>query len=597
MSTVRKLRRMFVRIVSDDRDLSLEAGFTRMAIAVLAGLFGPPMLALPPDRLNWQIWGCLALVAPLIALVQAAARRSCAASASLGFAAASLGAAAAYWPHLSGLGEWLIILPIETAIILAAAGSRFGGLFPLAVLFGLAIAERIGQVSARPEAITAMIFAPSAAVCVALGARALDRGWRARLRRDWLRTQRHAPISSEMFLWLDRRGRVLEVGGDLAEALELDPERLSGEGLLHRIKACDRPEFTRAFERALSADETAPAFVRIRVGEFEPGQEGDGAEAPRYLHFETRMRRLVGGARADSAAIAIAFKDVSDAKEAERQLESVRLEAAAAISMKDRLLANVSHELRTPLNAIIGFSEMLADPRLTPAQPEQRAEYARIIRTSAEHLLSVVNLLLDMSKLEAGRYEITPEPFAIGALIRSCVDMVRLKAEDRGIELQATGVDSNQEIVADKRACRQILLNLLSNAVKFTPPKGHVAIEVEVVAGRLEIAVVDTGIGISAEHLPQLGDPFFQARSGYDRTAEGAGLGLALVRGLVGLHGGSVRIESAPGIGTRVSVGLPIDGRAPPRQGESSPRFEVLAGMNRRRPMSGPVAIEERKIA
>ena len=247
--------------------------------------------------------------------------------------------------------------------------------------------------------------------------------------------------------------------------------------------------------------------------------------------------------------------------------------------MKDRLLANVSHELRTPLNAILGFSEMLADPMLAPASVESRSEYARIIHTSAQHLLSVVNLLLDMSKLEAGRYEIEPEPFAIGPLIRNCVDMVRLKAEERGVALDASNAYSEQEILADKRACRQILLNLMSNAVKFTPPKGQVTVEVEIVGDRIEISVSDTGIGISAEHLPRLGDPFFQARSGYDRISEGAGLGLAMVRGLVGLHGGTVSIESAPGVGTRVAVRLPVDGRAAPKFGDSSPRFEVLAGM------------------
>ena len=327
---VRTFGQKIARIVSEEQDLSLEAGFTRMAIAVLAGLFGPPMLALPGDRLQWQIWGCLALVAPLIALLQAAGRRSCVLAASIGFAGSTLAVAAAYWPNLSELGGWFIVLPIETAIILLAAGSRFGGLFPLAVLFGLAIAERIGLVTTRPEAIVGLIFAPSAAVCVALAARAIDRGWRARLRRNWLKTQRHVPISSEMCIWLDGRGRVLEVGADLAEALGIDPEHLSGEALLHRIQATDRPEFMRAFDRALSADETAPAIVRMRVGEFEPGQRGGEGQEQRHVYFEARMRRLVGGARADSAAVAVALKDITEAKEVERRLETLRIEAATA---------------------------------------------------------------------------------------------------------------------------------------------------------------------------------------------------------------------------------------------------------------------------
>ncbi len=230
MWTVGKLGRVVSRIASDDSDTSLDAAYSRMATAVLAGLFGPPMLALPGDRLHWQIWGSLALVAPLIALAQSASRRSFTLAASLGFAGAAIGATAAHWPDIGSLGGWLILVPIETAIILAAACSNFGGLFPLVLLFGLAIAERIGLSAAQPDAMPVLIFAPPAAVCVSLAARALDRSWRARLRRDWLRSHRHAPSSSEMYLWLDARGRVIEVGADLAESLQVDAERFSGPG-------------------------------------------------------------------------------------------------------------------------------------------------------------------------------------------------------------------------------------------------------------------------------------------------------------------------------------------------------------------------------
>jgi cell cycle sensor histidine kinase DivJ len=591
---VRKLGRVVARIASDDADLSPEGAFTRMATAVLAGLFGPPMLALPSDRLQWQIWGCLALVAPLVALAQAASRRSFALAGILGFAGAALGAVAAFGPQVGVFAGWLVLVPIETAIILAAAYSNFGGLFPLAVLFGLAIAERIGLTAARPDAMTAMIFAPPAAVCLSLGARYLDKVRRARLRRAWLRDQRSLPPSSEMHLWLDARARVLEVGEDLAEVLRVDDANLSGQGLLHRIHVTDRAEFMRAFEIALQSDETAVANARLKLADAQSLRMADEGG---WLWFEARMRRLVGGARANSAAVVVALKDITEAKANERRFEILRNEAATAISLKDRLLANVSHELRTPLNAILGFSEILSDPRLAPASSDTRFEYAGIIHTSAQHLLSVVNLLLDMSKLEAGRYEIEPEPFEIGALVRNCVDMLRLKAEETGVTIDCSAIRASLELTADKRACRQILLNLLSNAVKFTPRGGHVAVEIEVAGENLEMTVVDTGIGISAEHLPRLGDPFFQARSGYDRASDGAGLGLALVRGLVGLHGGAVAIESAPGVGTRVTVRLPLEGQTPQDVSPAPPKFEIRSRLDWRRGSPGMIAIEERKIA
>jgi signal transduction histidine kinase len=239
------------------------------------------------------------------------------------------------------------------------------------------------------------------------------------------------------------------------------------------------------------------------------------------------------------------------------ELDATREEARLERSLKDRLLANMSHELRTPLNAILGFSEILGDPTLMPTEPHQRVEYARIIHSSADHLLSVVNLVLDMSRIEAGKFAISPEPLELAPLIRECCDMLRLRARAGEVEIVVAPMAPGLELVADKSACRQIVVNLLSNAVKFTPPRGRVAIEASVEAGTAKICVTDTGIGIRPEDLPRLGDPFFQVDNGYDRSFEGAGLGLSLVRGLVGLHDGALLLESAWGVGTRVTATLP----------------------------------------
>jgi cell cycle sensor histidine kinase DivJ len=192
-----------------------------------------------------------------------------------------------------------------------------------------------------------------------------------------------------------------------------------------------------------------------------------------------------------------------------------------------------------------------------PTEPHQRVEYARIIHSSADHLLSVVNLVLDMSRIEAGKFAISPEPLELAPLIRECCDMLRLRARAGEVEIVVAPMAPGLELVADKSACRQIVVNLLSNAVKFTPPRGRVAIEASVEAGTAKICVTDTGIGIRPEDLPRLGDPFFQVDNGYDRSFEGAGLGLSLVRGLVGLHDGALLLESACGVGTRVTATLP----------------------------------------
>ena len=596
LNIVRMLRGLWARMASDDANIVREAAFARTATAALAGLFGPAMLAMPSDRLIWQVWGCLALVLPLMALTQFASRRSATTLTIMGLIGSGFGALCAGWPGFEVVACWIVLAPIESAIILAAARSHFGGLFALALSIGLAFAEHIGLTAARPELIIAAIFAASAAVPGALLTRRAQAAARARRQRQWLVNQRKATLSAsgELFVWLDASGKALEVVREFADAMKLDPEDLIGEGLLHRTHIADRPQFLHAFNRAQHSDETTVAAIRLRCG--VSARSSEDCEDPRFLWFEARMRRLAPSGRSDRAAVVVAFRDATEIKEIEQRLDSVRSEAAVAISLKDRLLANVSHELRTPLNAILGFSEILGDARLCPATMEQRLEYAGIIHTSAQHLLSVVNLLLDMSKLEAGRYEIDPEAFEVGPLIRSCIDMVRLKAKEGGVEISETSASQDLEIVGDKRACRQILLNLLSNAVKFTPSGGQVAIEVETIGEQIAISVMDTGIGISQEHLPRIGDPFFQARSGFDRPADGAGLGLALVRGLVGLHGGALAMESAPGAGTRVTVRLPIRGGESAKGGSAPVRFETFSKPSLA-VKHGPRHAAERKIA
>ena len=236
-------------------------------------------------------------------------------------------------------------------------------------------------------------------------------------------------------------------------------------------------------------------------------------------------------------------------------------EAKSADAPKAGVIATMSHELRTPLNAIIGFSEMLMKENALALDSGGRNECVRLINTSGQHLLSVVNGMLDMSKIEAGRFDIAPESFAPAPIIAACCKLLALKASEAGVSLKSAMPDDLPEIVADKRALSQILINLLSNAIRFTDRGGNVAIKACAQAQDIAFVIEDNGVGISDENLALIGQPYFQADASYERRRTGTGLGLSIVHGLVALHGGALIIQSRVGEGTRVTVRLPIDCR------------------------------------
>lgn len=224
-----------------------------------------------------------------------------------------------------------------------------------------------------------------------------------------------------------------------------------------------------------------------------------------------------------------------------------------------KILAVVSHELRTPLGAIIGYSQLLQMPEMA-SDPERCATYGHMIQTAGEDLLDLVNTILDVSKIEAGAFEINPEPFDIRGLVSSSVELMRGHADAKALTVTvriAQGIDTFN---ADKTAIRRILINLLSNAIKFTPSQGCVGLEVDHApdTGRLRIAVTDTGIGMAPELLAAVGTPFSRADNSYSRSTEGTGLGLALVKGLVELHNGDLSVNSRPDLGTAVTITLPV---------------------------------------
>jgi signal transduction histidine kinase len=237
--------------------------------------------------------------------------------------------------------------------------------------------------------------------------------------------------------------------------------------------------------------------------------------------------------------------------------------AEKANRTKSMFLANMSHELRTPLNAIIGFSEIMQAEMFGKLGDTKYSDYTRIIHEAGGHLLELINDILDMSKIEAGKFEIERKRLNIGEMVTDCLSLMEERARTAGVTLAADGPSAGLWVEADRRALKQILLNLLSNAVKFTPAAGSVTVAVcEATGGHgrpvCRLAVRDTGIGIPAEAVSRLGNPFVQLRDGADRAHKGTGLGLALVRALTEMHDGALKIDSVLGAGTTVTVELPL---------------------------------------
>jgi two-component system cell cycle sensor histidine kinase PleC len=230
--------------------------------------------------------------------------------------------------------------------------------------------------------------------------------------------------------------------------------------------------------------------------------------------------------------------------------------AEEANQTKSKFLANMSHELRTPLNAIIGFSEIMGSGMFGTLGSEKYQEYCHDIMTSGHYLLEVINDILDMSKIEAGRMRLEMEPLDLAKTIGESLKVVAGRAEHKHLDLRAE-LSDQIPVVADRRAIKQILINLLSNAVKFTPDAGRVTVRGRVAGGSIVLMIADTGIGIPPQSLRRLGQPFEQVESQLSKTYHGSGLGLAIAKSLVGLHGGSMRLRSTLGAGTVVMVTLP----------------------------------------
>lgn len=274
-----------------------------------------------------------------------------------------------------------------------------------------------------------------------------------------------------------------------------------------------------------------------------------------------RYIRCEGRCKLDSEGEVIALygimQDVTEATLRELDLMKAKNSVERAYDAKSRFLANMSHELRTPLNAIIGFSEMMERQLLGPLGNNKYLDYMKGIRESGEHLLDLISDILDMSKIEAGKYELNLEEFNLAKVIRLAVHMMEGRALDDNIKINIDLNNEEEKVVADRRAIMQMILNLLSNAIKFSKENGKIDIVLKKTKENYAILIADNGIGIPANKLANITMPFEQADSDYTKEYEGTGLGLSITKELAEIHGGSLEIQSTRDVGTTVTIHLP----------------------------------------
>jgi two-component system, cell cycle sensor histidine kinase DivJ len=475
---------------------------------------------------------------------------------------------------------WLVVVPVEAALSASRRVVAFASLVALvcvSLLIVLGHFQLLPADDVSPQTRTILTaFGVAAATFyaagLAFGAELLARTSASLLYVEEDRYRLLAHNMSDVISRHHRNGAVRFIS-PAAEALLATPvSRLAGYGLFDRVHVADRPAYLTALSDAARGGEAQSVEFRLRR-DVVRGRDAQVNQV-NFIWVEMRCRPLeTVFSRASEAEVVAVMRDVTDRKNQEQALDLARSAAEQADASKTRFLATMSHELRTPLNAIIGFSEMIMQEDALMLDAARRKEYAQLINDSGQHLLSVVNGILDMSKMESGNFEIMPEPFAPREALINCCNLLALKARESGVDLVTRAPDDLPVMIGDPRAFKQIALNLVSNAVKFTERGGTVTVSAGIETARLVVRIVDTGVGIAADDLKRIGDPFFQAGTTYQRRHEGTGLGLSIVKSLVALHGGEVSVQSKVDEGTTVTVALPLT----PQSQQTSSNITTLA--------------------
>lgn len=341
-------------------------------------------------------------------------------------------------------------------------------------------------------------------------------------------------------------GRYLLMNKEYTTQLGLDPAATEGLDVRQVFPSYLAEEF-RAQERRAIEDRRDVTEERVI-----PHKDGD------HVHLCTKFP--VMGEDGTVVGIGTFSTDITDQKAAEQRINDALMDAERANRAKSEFLANMSHELRTPLNSIIGFSQVMSLGKDLGLSPDKQLEYARDIQRSAEHLLQLINDLLDLSKIEAGEVTLNETAIDLAETLERACHMLRADAEARPVTLACRCESGMPKLRADTRFLMQVILNLLSNAVKFNLPGGQVDVAARVDDdGHIIVTIADTGIGIAAEDIPLVLEPFGQVGTSYDRAHIGTGLGLSVSKQLVELHGGVLTLVSVLDEGTTVTVRFPPD--------------------------------------
>ncbi|HXQ11883.1 MAG TPA: HAMP domain-containing sensor histidine kinase [Caulobacteraceae bacterium] len=435
------------------------------------------------------------------------------------------------------LAIWCVT-PLAAALVLEVRRIALGAALSLAALAATALIQAAGLAPPAPQGVLALSLAlvALATTTVALAAAvAIARAARPIAPAQAQPEPLAALVAAQphLIVVVNDEGAIERSGGGMNGDLQA---RLSGLGLMGAAEPSAREAIVNALAQARRNGRGAVVFPLA-------GPEGV------WLGLDLAWmdaHRLVG-----------AIRDATADHQREAALEAARADAEALNVGKSRFLANMSHELRTPLNAIMGFSDMMRQ-RIFGPLPGKYIEYADLIHDAGAHLLDLINDVLDMSKIEASKYELALEDFDAREPVAAALRLLRVQADDAGVQLRGVLPAEALEVRADRRALKQIVLNLVSNALKFTPRGGLVTVALaKVGGGALELSVADTGIGIAEPDLARLGRPYEQAGD-VSQQAQGTGLGLSLVRAFAELHGGDMGIESRLGEGTAVTVRLPV---------------------------------------